>query len=655
MKLNHCASRLMMGLAIAAGCALLPYQTAGALAQQVKPDYPKLSFPKEMRGVEAITALGGNLAAVAAWHGMTPEELRQSFLHKTDLRLTDRVYILGKDGRIRIAEWLTTYPNAQPAYTQLFPLGSTFQLHSNRGAKRTIYLNFKSDHSVIPTDFKLYVQNVWQRVAEDFAPFDVDVTTEFVPGNMTYRSGADGPAYGFTVNIESQNGTWGTPYIADVALGSFDDREDARRVFTVKTPVTVTSTDLTADAISHFLGHAMGLRDDDADPYFQDPYTADPYLGHNTPTGWWASIMGYPFLGDITQFSRGEFDGAISKPDSIAKIQQIIPLRADDAGETTLTAAKLPLTPGTGVSTGSIDGIIGRQGDKDVYAITAGAGTFQATVTPSPLGANADLVLTLLNANGLMLATNNPPESLSAKIVYPVPRSGTYFLQVSSTGVGDPRKNGYSDYGSIGTYKLGAVAAPYAGLPPVATLTATPASGPAPLSVRLDASASRDDGQVKFVYWDFGDGTKDNSGTLRTLNKTYSLPGIYPVSIRVVDNDGMSSTATQTLTVTASAQKNVVTAKIDLSLVAMSSTSSAAYGTLYVTDGSGNRLPNATVTYKWSGLQQGQRSVTSQTQGSPIISLASSQKGCFVLTVTAISLAGYTYNAGAPVSSQVCR
>ena len=87
----------------------------------------------------------------------------------------------------------------------------------------------------------------------------------------------------------------------------------------------------------------------------------------------------------------------------------------------------------------------------------------------------------------------------------------------------------------------------------------------------------------------------------------------------------------------------------------MGGTNWAAQGALFVTDDSGTRLANASVTYSWSGLIQGTRTATSQTQGTPILSLASSQKGCFVLTVTGVTLAGYAYRPPAPVTAQVCR
>ena len=122
----------------------------------------------------------------------------------------------------------------------------------------------------------------------------------------------------------------------------------------------------------------------------------------------------------------------------------------------------------------------------------------------------------------------------------------------------------------------------------------------------------------------------------------------------MVDDQGMSSSASRLITVSAPAQ-NAITAMLDLRLINLSNTSSAAFGTLYVVDQTGNRLPNASVRYTWNGLQQGQRSAISQTPGSQVMSLASSRKGCFVLTVTNITLAGYTFDANAPSTFQACR
>lgn len=648
--MQHLLKRLTLCAALAAGSLALPLTPASAVAQQAQPPYPNLSFPSDLTGQDAITALGGNLPAVAAWYGRTADELRRAFLSDQCCQI-GRPYILGKDGRIRMKESFPKSTRPYSPHVDLYPIEDTFKLHSNRGARRTIYLRFKEQYE--STDNLLYIQSVFQRVAEDFAPFDVDVTTEFVPASIPYRSAPDGVTYGYIVDIALQPQSYIDSYTGEVNLKSFDDPNDARRVLTVRTP-WLNSPASTADVVSHLLGHAIGLRDEEINTASRQLYS-----GHSGPTGFWAPIMGYSTAATITQFSRGEFPNALNKEDSIAAIQRVIPLRADDVGDTPATAAALPVTVTDGQANGEARGIIGSQGDKDVFAFTAGRGILLAQALPQQAGANADLKLTLLDATGREVTSDDSPQWQSAMIFfYRIERPGTYYLQVSGTGSGYPNSDGYSygysDYGSLGNYSLKTTFTKGLGWAPNAILSATPETGPAPLAVKLDASQSNDDGEVRFINWDFGDGTKDETGALRTYTKVYQKAGNYPVTITVTDDEGNSTNLTKTITVT-EPLANSITAKVDLGLLAMSKTSSAALGTLYVVDQNNKRVANATVRYTWSGLQQGQRSIVSQTQGSTVMSLASSQTGCFVLTVTGITFAGYTYNSAQPVNAQVCR
>ena len=76
---------------------------------------------------------------------------------------------------------------------------------------------------------------------------------------------------------------------------------------------------------------------------------------------------------------------------------------------------------------------------------------------------------------------------------------------------------------------------------PVASFTATPTSGTAPLTVSVDASASSDpDGDALTYSWNFGDGS---TGSGVTANYTYSAAGSYTITLTVSDGD-LSSTAT---------------------------------------------------------------------------------------------------------------
>ena len=73
---------------------------------------------------------------------------------------------------------------------------------------------------------------------------------------------------------------------------------------------------------------------------------------------------------------------------------------------------------------------------------------------------------------------------------------------------------------------------------PAASFTASPASGPVPLTVNFDASAST--GLAPLTYaWAFGDGA---TGTGVTAQHTYSQQGVYTVTLTVTNGVGNSNT-----------------------------------------------------------------------------------------------------------------
>jgi len=83
--------------------------------------------------------------------------------------------------------------------------------------------------------------------------------------------------------------------------------------------------------------------------------------------------------------------------------------------------------------------------------------------------------------------------------------------------------------------------------PPTAVMTATPTSGPSPLTVTFDGSASSDaDGSIVAWSWSFGDG-QFNVG--RTTAHMYPGPATYTASLTVTDNGGATSTTSTTIVV----------------------------------------------------------------------------------------------------------
>ncbi len=87
---------------------------------------------------------------------------------------------------------------------------------------------------------------------------------------------------------------------------------------------------------------------------------------------------------------------------------------------------------------------------------------------------------------------------------------------------------------------------------PVATFTAQPLSGQAPLTVSLDASHSSDsDGTLVSYAWTFGD---NQSGSGATTTHIYGNPGTYTITLTITDNDGNTASATRAVLVFAAGE-----------------------------------------------------------------------------------------------------
>ena len=86
-------------------------------------------------------------------------------------------------------------------------------------------------------------------------------------------------------------------------------------------------------------------------------------------------------------------------------------------------------------------------------------------------------------------------------------------------------------------------------IPPTARFTVSPNSGPAPLEVTLDASASNDiDGAIASYSWEFSTG-RTASG--RSVRHTFTRTGRHTIRLTVVDDDGATGDAVQELVVNA--------------------------------------------------------------------------------------------------------
>jgi hypothetical protein len=659
------AAGLLLGLA-------LPGWAAGAEAasvpHRVKPAFPQLNLPEHgARGQRAIDHLGSRLPEVAAFYGKSADELKAHFLK-------DRSWRLDRRGRVFIVEEMdqplpvTPVTAAQTGQTALLdgslqPLDQTFLLHSKPGAARTIYLNFKGatlagtawngtagnltalpfDTDGMPYTFSTAelqrIQTIWQRVAEDYAPFDVNVTTEALPPDQISRSGTGDTVFGTTVLITSSSGVYSCSCGGVAYLGVFDDTSEYYK------PALVFYNQLgggnekyVAEAISHEAGHNMGLSHDGT-------ATLGYYAGHGSGATGWAPIMGVGYYQALTQWSQGEYAGANNTQDDYTVMQSNgLPLRADDHGDTAATATVLSGSASGGITTVLAQGVIERPTDIDQFAFSAAPGTASFSVSPAARSPNLDAWVGLRDAAGTLLANINPVDALNASFSVVLPAAGTYYLSVQGTGKGDPLSTGYSRYGSVGQYALSGSFNTPGNLAPKAVITASPLRGTAPLTVAFSGTGSSDpDGSLVAFDWSFSDAASSSGST---ASRSYGTPGSYTAQLRVTDNGGLSASSSVTITVDAP----VPVLAMRVSDIAMSRTVSRngtaqANAAVKLLDAKGMPVAGARVSGSWSGLVSRSSQITTGSNGVATFSSPTTRasSGSFNFKVTGVSKAGYSY------------
>lgn len=303
---------------------------------------------------------------------------------------------------------------------------------------------------------------VWAAVAEDFAPFNVSVTTSLqryngAPANRRMRciqtpTKDAAPTAGGVAYLNSFSNSSGNP------CWSYNSN----------------NVRIMAMTISHELGHTVGLSHDGR----ITPSDEDYYGGHGTGVTRWGPIMGAPFSAAVTQWSKGEYYLA----DRTSQDDLAVITRTQNFGYRTDEAADTPALAGNVSDNifGSADetGFITTPTDKDVFRFqtAGGAASFNGTATALPEG-NLDIKLRILRSDGSELVAASPVDSLNATLSTTL-SAGTYFVEVSGTGFGTPLANppsGYTNYGSLGQYNLKGTFVP---LPQVPFITQQPV-GPA--------------------------------------------------------------------------------------------------------------------------------------------------------------------------------
>jgi hypothetical protein len=323
-------------------------------------------------------------------------------------------------------------------------------LSSLPGATAKLYLDFNGHYDAVwgeyanittpafdqdgdPLSFSVgelqSIRDIWAQVAEDFAPFQLDVTTVEPAGF------GDGQALRAVIG---GNGAWIGPYGGVAYLDAFTNE--------VTNSVYIFSANLgaypkfVAEVTSHESGHGFGLEHQslyDAAGNKVDEYYIGPGDGR-------APLMGasYNAIRGIWWYGTSAVGPTVMQDDVavIARAENGFGLRPDDHGDTAATAT--PLAVAGLIGTGS--GVITSLADRDAFAFATGTGSITVTVAVPANINNLDARLELWDAAGTtLLATADPAGSFGASVTATVP-IGTYRAVVSSHG----------GYGDLGQYTV---------------------------------------------------------------------------------------------------------------------------------------------------------------------------------------------------------
>lgn len=355
------------------------------------------------------------------------------------------------------------------------PVNNPPKKHSKPGSSQVVYLDFSgatvsgtawntsenvaswttkpyssdSDFTTFSDAEQTAIINIWERVSEDFASFDADVTTE--------APSALGPKTAWvliTTDIDANGkklphfGAGGVSYVGKFGATDFQTYSPTW-VFDYNSPDPAAMKAM-SDAVSHEVGHNLGLsHDGNATQEYESGFTASA----TAPS--WGPIMGAPYGQLLSQWCKGDYIGANNKEDDLAIIAQNMPYRGNDNGG---VSSPQGLTLSNKVF--STSGFIGRTGEIDAFRISLGDGPMTAVATTFRTtggtdGGNLDIKLSLLTDKGAVVATDNPPATVDASISTTV-TEGTYILTIEPSGAGNPTsaRNGYTNYGSLGQYTL---------------------------------------------------------------------------------------------------------------------------------------------------------------------------------------------------------
>lgn len=331
-------------------------------------------------------------------------------------------------------------------------------LSSHPSSSAVIFLDFDG-HTVSGTSWNyngpiecgasgldnLKITEIFNRIAEDYRPFDVNVTTDstkFLSARLGKRIRVI-----FTVSSSWYGNAGGVAFV-----GSFTYTDNTPAF--VFTALLGSSCKLISEAGSHEAGHTLGL-------YHQAIYDAscnkvsEYHPGTGSGEIAWAPIMGVGYYRNFTLWNNGpnSYGCANMQNDlDIITTRNGFTYRADDHGNEFNYSTRVDFSNRN--KQFAVNGVIEKNTDYDLFKFTMPEdGSFQLNAVPYNVGtgnagSNLDMQVTLFNSTQVVLNAYNPGTLLSSVIDTSL-SAGTYYLRVEGKG------NVFApSYASLGSYSL---------------------------------------------------------------------------------------------------------------------------------------------------------------------------------------------------------
>lgn len=287
------------------------------------------------------------------------------------------------------------------------------------------------------------ITQIFNLVAEDFRPFNINITTDSV---KFFQAPIEKRIRMIVTPTSSwRNGVAGVSYVGSFTWGDdtpgfiFSDRLGPNNVKYI------------AECASHEVGHTLGLLHQskyDNSCTLQETYNSGAGAGE---TGW-APIMGNSYNRSMTGWSNG------ATPYGCANTQDNLDIITNGNGFTFRNDDYLDIMDNSSFTVNAasfnLTGVISTNNDKDIFRFALNNETtlhlesLPYMIGLSNTGSNLDIIIRLYSANGTLIRTYDPLYSVSVTVDTTL-TAGNYYFEVAGTG-----NTNTSNYGSLGSYRL---------------------------------------------------------------------------------------------------------------------------------------------------------------------------------------------------------